>query len=169
MPLFTQMSGGWLKSSTATVIGDVRISAGASVWFNAVVRGDVAPITVGANVNIQDGSIVHCDSGEPMTIGDNVTIGHNAILHGAEVGDGALIGMGAVLLQRTKIGREAIVAAGAVVPPNMVVPDRMLVAGVPAKVLRPVTQAELDHMRHNNAHYVDLARRYVNGEFAEKI
>jgi carbonic anhydrase/acetyltransferase-like protein (isoleucine patch superfamily) len=112
-------------------------------------------------VNVQDGSVIHCDSGLPNIIGDDVTIGHRAVVHGGSVGAGTLIGMGAVVLSRSKIGRECLIAAGAVVPPGMEVPDRMLVAGVPGKIVRPVTEKDLAYMRWLTVHYVELAERYT--------
>src|SRR5882724_7034617 len=103
MPRFTRTSGDWFLADNATVCGDVTVGKSSSVWFNAVIRGDVAPIIIGRRVNVQDGSIIHCDSGVENTIEDDVTIGHRAIVHGAQVGRGTLVGMGAVLLGGTKI------------------------------------------------------------------
>jgi carbonic anhydrase/acetyltransferase-like protein (isoleucine patch superfamily) len=164
MRAFSEMRGGFFAAHNCTITGDVKISAQASFWFNAVVRGDVAPITIGRRVNVQDGAVVHCDSGIPNTIEDDVTIGHRAIVHGEFVGRGSLVGMGAVLLGRTKIGNECLIAAGAVVPPGLQVPDRMLVMGVPGKIVRPIKPEELEYMRWLTTHYVELARRYVSGE-----
>lgn len=163
MKCFSEMPGGYFAAHNCTITGDVKISAQSSFWFNAVVRGDVAPITIGRRVNVQDGAVVHCDSGIPNVIEDDVTIGHRAIVHGAFVGRGSLIGMGAVLLGRTRIGSECLVAAGAVVPPGLQVPDRMVVMGVPGKIVRPVKPDELQYMRWLTDHYVELARKYVNG------
>ena len=147
MPHFTKSPAGYYLANNATVAGDVTIGEGASFWFNAVVRGDVAPVVVGRRVNVQDGAVVHCDSGVPNVIEDDVTIGHRAVVHGAFVGKGTLIGMGAILLGRTRIGQECLVAAGAVVPPGLEVPDRMLVIGVPGRVVRPVSEEDLKYMR----------------------
>ena len=163
MKCFSEMPGGYFAANNCTITGDVKISDQSSFWFNAVVRGDVAPITIGRRVNVQDGAVVHCDSGIPNLIEDDVTIGHRAIVHGAFVGRGSLIGMGAVLLGRTRIGSECLVAAGAVVPPGLQVPDRMVVMGVPGKIVRPVKPDELQYMRWLTDHYVELARKYVNG------
>jgi carbonic anhydrase/acetyltransferase-like protein (isoleucine patch superfamily) len=159
------MPGGYFLAHNCTVTGDVRISAEASFWFNAVVRGDVAPITIGRRVNVQDGAVIHCDTGFANVIEDDVTIGHRAIVHGSHVGQGSLVGMGAVLLGKTKVGRECLIAAGAVVPPGLEVPDRMVVMGVPGRIARPVKDAELDYMRWLVPHYIELARRYAGGEF----
>jgi carbonic anhydrase/acetyltransferase-like protein (isoleucine patch superfamily) len=135
-----------------------------SFWFNAVVRGDVAPITIGRRVNVQDGAVIHCDSGVPNIIEDDVTIGHRAIVHGAHVGQGSLVGMGAILLSQTRIGRECLIGAGAVVPPGLVVPDRTVVIGVPGKIARPLRDKELNYLRWLTGHYVALAERYASGE-----
>jgi carbonic anhydrase/acetyltransferase-like protein (isoleucine patch superfamily) len=166
MPLFTQSPGGYFVAHNATIVGDVTIGELASFWFNAVVRGDVAPVTIGRRVNVQDGVVVHCDTDVPNVIEDDVTIGHGAIVHGTFVGRGSLIGMGSTLLSRTKIGHECLVAAGAVVPPGLEVPDRMLVMGVPGKIARPVKEQDLQYMRWLTDHYVELARQYVKGDAA---
>jgi carbonic anhydrase/acetyltransferase-like protein (isoleucine patch superfamily) len=164
MPLFTKSPGGFFLANNSTVVGDVTIGESSSFWFNAVVRGDVAPITIGRRVNVQDGAVVHCDTDVPNTIEDDVTIGHRAIVHGSFVGAGTLIGMGAVLLGRTRIGRECLVAAGAVVPPGLQVPDRMLIMGVPGRIARPVSDDDLKYMRWLSGHYVELAERYTREE-----
>ena len=161
MPLFTRTPAGYYLAHNATVTGDVTIGEDSSLWFNAVVRGDVASVTIGRRVNVQDGSVIHCDSGVPNEIEDDVTIGHRAIVHGTFVGQRTLVGMGAILLGRTRIGRECLVAAGAVVPPGLVVPDRMLVMGVPGRIARPVNEEDLKYMRWLSGHYVKLAERYV--------
>ena len=166
MALFTRLSSGAFLAHNATVVGDVEARELSSFWFNAVVRGDVAKVTIGRRVNVQDGAVVHCDSGIPNVIEDDVTIGHGAIVHGAAVGRGTLIGMGAVVLGRTRIGHECLVAAGAVVPPGLEVPDRMAVIGVPGKIVRPVREEELKYMRWLTSHYVELAEKYVRGEIS---
>jgi carbonic anhydrase/acetyltransferase-like protein (isoleucine patch superfamily) len=163
-PLFTQSPGGYFVAHNATIVGDVEIGALASFWFNAVVRGDVAPVSIGRRVNVQDGVVIHCDTDLPNVIEDDVTIGHGAIVHGTFVGKGSLVGMGSTLLSRTRIGRECLVAAGAVVPPGLNVPDRMLVMGVPGKIVRPVTDRDLEYMRWLTGHYVELAQKYVQGD-----
>jgi len=163
MPLFTQSPGGYFVAHNATIVGDVTIGELSSFWFNAVVRGDVAPVTIGRRVNVQDGVVVHCDTDVPNVIEDDVTIGHGAIVHGAFVGRGSLVGMGSTLLSQTWIGRGCLVAAGAVVPPGLVVPDGMLVMGVPGKIVRPVTDKDLQYMKWLTTHYVELAREYVLG------
>ena len=167
MPLITRTPGHFYLAHNATVTGEVSIGRDASFWFNAVVRGDVAPIAIGKRVNVQDGACVHCDSGVTNVISDDVTIGHGAIVHGMFVGPGSLIGMGAKVLGRTQIGRECLIAAGAVVPPGLEVPDRMVVMGVPGKIIRPVKEEELKYMRWLSTHYVDLAMRYAMGKVKE--
>jgi carbonic anhydrase/acetyltransferase-like protein (isoleucine patch superfamily) len=168
MPLFTQTPANYFKAHNATVTGDVTIGQLCSFWFNAVVRGDVAPVTIGPRTNVQDGVVVHCDTDVPNQIGADCVIGHNAIVHGARVGDRCLIGMGAALLGQTRLGNDCFVAAGAVVPPGLQVPDGMMVMGVPAKIVRPVRDNEREYMRTLVQHYIELAQRYVRGEILEK-
>ena len=159
MALFTKTPGNFYVAHNATVVGDVTIGELSSFWFNAVVRGDVAPVTIGRRVNVQDGVVIHCDTDVPNVIEDDVTIGHRAVVHGTSVGQGTLIGMGAVVLSRSKIGRECLIAAGAVVPPDLVVPDRSLVVGVPGRIARPLNDKDLAYMRWLTTHYVELAEK----------
>ncbi len=149
----------------ATVIGDVVLGAGANLWFNVVVRGDVAGIRIGPRTNLQDGVIVHTDYGVPNEIGGQVVVGHGAILHGRRIGDGCLIGMGAVVLSGSEIGDEALIAAGCVVPERMVVPPRALVAGVPGQIVGEISAKWLDRTRYINAHYLELAAQYARGDW----
>ncbi|MDP9366133.1 MAG: gamma carbonic anhydrase family protein [Chloroflexota bacterium] len=144
----------------AVVVGDVAIETGASVWFGATLRGDVAPIRLGARSNVQDGAVLHVDAGTPCVVGEDVTIGHGAIVHGAEVGDGVTIGMGAVVLSRARIGAGATVAAGAVVPEDADVPPGALVMGVPAREKRLLSDRERAASVENAARYVRNAARY---------
>jgi carbonic anhydrase/acetyltransferase-like protein (isoleucine patch superfamily) len=162
MPLFTRTPGNYFVAHNATVVGEARAGELSSFWFNAVVRGDVAPVTIGRRTNVQDGVVVHCDTDVPNVIEGDVTIGHRAVVHGAHVGRGSLIGMGAILLGRTRIGQECLIAAGAVVPPGLEVPDRKLVAGVPGRIVRPVGEKDLVYMRWLTGHYIELAERYVS-------
>jgi carbonic anhydrase/acetyltransferase-like protein (isoleucine patch superfamily) len=162
-------SQGFYYAPNALIAGDVQIGADSSVWFNAVVRGDVAPIRIGARVNVQDGAIIHCDSGRQQVIEDEVSIGHQAVVHCVRVGEGTLIGMGAHVLGRSTIGRECIIAAGAVVPEGMEVPDRSVVMGVPGRIRRGVTDEELRYIRWISPHYVALAQRWANGEFRSLV
>jgi carbonic anhydrase/acetyltransferase-like protein (isoleucine patch superfamily) len=168
MPLMTRTPGNYFKARSSIITGDVTIGELCSFWFNAVVRGDVAPISIGRRTNVQDGAVIHCDTGVANVIGEEVVIGHGAIVHGAQVGDRCLIGMGATLLSQTRLGNECFVAAGAVVPPGLVVPDRMMVMGVPGKIVRPVKEKELEYMRWLVPHYIELAEKHARGEIVEK-
>jgi carbonic anhydrase/acetyltransferase-like protein (isoleucine patch superfamily) len=148
-------------AETATLIGDVSIGPGASVWYGAVLRGDVGWIRVGARCNVQDLVCVHMTTDLSNTdIGDDVTIGHGAIIHGAVIEDGALVGMGAIVLDNVRIGSGAIVAAGAVLPPGTVVAPGTLVRGSAARSVRELGRDEIDRLRQTAMHYVDLARAY---------
>ena len=128
----------WIAPN-ATVIGDVRLAANASIWWNAVLRGDNDPITIGENTNIQDGSVLHTDEGVPLTIGRDVTVGHMVMLHGCTIGDGSLIGIGAIVLNRAVIGKNCLIGANTLIPEGKVIPDRSLVMGSPGKVVRELT------------------------------
>lgn len=152
----------WI-ADTAQVIGDVRLGAGASVWFNTVLRGDNDPITIGAGSNIQDGSVLHTDEGVPLTIGCNVTVGHMAMLHGCTIGDESLIGIGAVVLNGAVIGRNCIVGAGALVTEGKNFPDGSLIIGSPAKVVRQLEPGQIARLRQSAEHYQSNARRYQAG------
>ena len=169
MRLFKQFKDGSCRAHNATVTGDVTLGPESSLWFNAVVRGDVAPVSIGARTNVQDNAVVHCDSGCPNVIGKHVTIGHGAIVHGVEVGDGSLIGMGATLLGRTKIGKRCLVAAGALVPPGTEVPDEMMVLGVPGRVTRLITDEERRYLDWLAPHYVKLAKLHCESPDAPRI
>ncbi len=144
----------------ATVIGDVRLAAGASVWWNAVVRGDNDPIVIGENTNIQDGSVLHTGEGVPLTLGRDITVGHMVMLHGCTVGDGSLIGIGSIVLNRAVIGRHCLIGANSLIPEGKVIPERSLVMGSPGKVVRELSDEEVARLLHGAAHYVDNARRY---------
>lgn len=148
-------------------MGDVTIGPDSSVWYNVVIRADVAPVTIGSRTNIQDGAILHADPGYPCSVGDDVTVGHHAIVHGATVEDGALIGMGAILLNGARIGRAAIVAAGAVVPEGMIVGEGTLVAGIPAKEKRSLDDDGRGLGRYAAERYVENARRHVRASEVE--
>lgn len=145
---------------TSVVIGDVTLHAGASVWYGAVLRADFGPIVIGADSNIQDNCTLHVDPGFPITVGERVSVGHNAVLHGATVEDDCLIGMGATVLNGAVIGAGSLVAAQALVPQGMRVPPGSLVAGVPAKVKRPLTEEERRGLTLNGTFYVDLAKTH---------
>jgi carbonic anhydrase/acetyltransferase-like protein (isoleucine patch superfamily) len=149
-------------AETAVVLGDVEIGADSSVWYGAVVRGDLNFIRIGKGCSVQDNVTLHVDRGRySLTIGDRVTIGHNAVVHACTIGDDCLIGIGAVVLDGAVIGESSIVAAGAVVPPGMTVPPRSLAVGVPAKVRRELTGADLRKVSDNAEDYVELRRIYL--------
>jgi carbonic anhydrase/acetyltransferase-like protein (isoleucine patch superfamily) len=148
-------------ADTARVLGEVTLAPGVNIWYGVSVRGDVAPIVIGANTNVQDNTVIHCDKGFPNIIGANVTIGHGAILHGQAVGDGTLIGMGARLLRQSKIGKGCVIAAGALVPPGMVVPDGMVAMGAPAKVVRPTNDEEKAYLARIPPRYIENARLHA--------
>ncbi len=145
---------------TASVVGEVTLHAGASVWYGAVLRGDVERISVGASSNVQDNCTLHADPGFPVTVGERVSIGHNAVVHGATVEDDCLIGMGATVLNGAVIGAGFLVAAQALVPQGMRVPPGSLVAGVPAKVKRELTEEERQGVTLNGTMYAALARQH---------
>jgi carbonic anhydrase/acetyltransferase-like protein (isoleucine patch superfamily) len=146
-------------------MGDVRLAAEASVWYQCVLRGDMAPITVGARSNIQDLTMVHVDEGLPCSIGAGVGVGHRCILHGCEIEDDCLIGMGSVLLNGVRVGTGSVIGAGAVVPEGMRIPPGSLVLGVPARITRPVDDALRARIRLTVEHYVALARLHAEGRF----
>jgi carbonic anhydrase/acetyltransferase-like protein (isoleucine patch superfamily) len=149
-------------ASGARVIGAVRLEEGASVWYNAVLRADSDRIVLGVGSNIQDNVSVHVDTGHPVLIGANVSVGHNAVVHGCTIGDGSLIGMGSVILSGAVIGSGCLVAGGAVVLENSVIPDGSLVAGVPAKVRRPLTDEERQKIIGNAEIYRAHTQRHVD-------
>jgi len=149
----------------AVVLGDVTLGEESSVWYGAVVRGDMAPITIGARTNLQDGTIVHVDEGVPCTIGQRVGVGHRVILHGCTVEDDCLIGMGAILLNQVRIGTGSVVAAGAVIPEGMVVPPRSVVMGVPGRIVRQVDAALTERIAATWQHYVGQAQAHRSGRF----
>jgi carbonic anhydrase/acetyltransferase-like protein (isoleucine patch superfamily) len=140
-----------------TVVGSVRIGAGASIWYGSVLRADTEDISVGANSNIQDGSVLHADPGDPVDVGERVTVGHGAVLHGAVVEDDCLIGMRATLLNGARIGSGSIVAAGAMVTGGKVIPPGSLVMGAPAKVVREVSDEERSEIAVSWREYVESA------------
>ncbi len=159
--ILPQIAEGVFLAETATLIGDVVIEAQASVWFGAVLRGDVGKIRVGARSNIQDLVMMHTTGGRcDAVVGSDVVVGHGAIIHSARVGDGALIGMGAILLDDAVVGEGSIVAAGSVVPPNMQIPKYSMVMGTPARVVRELGAEERSAGAHGASGYVELAAQY---------
>lgn len=147
----------------ATVLGDVTMKPGASVWFGAVVRGDNDPIVIGRDTNIQDGSVLHSDPGQPLIIGDGVTVGHKAMLHSCTIGDNSLIGIGAVILGRAVVGRDCIIGANALITEGKVIPDGSLVMGQPGKVVKTLEPGQIEALRVSAEHYVQNWKRYAAG------
>ena len=144
----------------ATVVGSVVLKEHASVWPQAVIRGDMATITVGARSNVQDGSVLHVDADTPLVIGDDVTIGHQVMLHGCTIGDGTLIGIQAVVLNGATIGKGCLVGAGALVTEGKSFPDHVMILGSPARVVRELAPEHVARIRHGAVHYVEEAARY---------
>jgi carbonic anhydrase/acetyltransferase-like protein (isoleucine patch superfamily) len=145
----------------ATLVGKVKLESGASVWFNAVLRGDNELIHIGENSNVQDGTVMHTDMGFPLNIGKGVTIGHNAMLHGCTVGDYSLIGINAVILNGAKIGKNCIIGANSLIGEGKEIPDGSLVMGSPGKVVRELTEVQKKMLEASAAHYVHNAQRYA--------
>ena len=144
----------------AIIIGKVKLEKNSSIWFNAVLRGDIEKIVIGENSNIQDGSVLHTDPGYPLTVGKGVTVGHMVMLHGCEISDDTLIGIGSTILNKAKIGKNCIIGANTLVTENKVIPDNSLVLGSPGKVVRKVTDEEIKVIRENAKHYVTNSKRY---------
>lgn len=153
--------GGWIAEN-ATVIGQVEAGRNVSIWYNVVIRGDNDPITIGDDTNIQDGSILHNDEGVPLKIGSRVTVGHMAMLHGCTVGDDTLIGINAVVLNHAVIGKDCIIGANALIPEGKVIPDRSLVVGSPGRIIRELTDQDIESIRTNATNYVANARLYAS-------
>ncbi len=144
----------------AVLIGNVTLKKEANIWFNATLRGDVEPITIGEGSNIQDGSVIHTDPGCPAIIGKNVTVGHLVMLHGCEIEDDCLIGIGSTILNKAKIGKNSIIGANTLITENKNIPERSLVIGSPGKVIRQVTDEEIKHIKENADHYVKNFKKY---------
>lgn len=149
----------------ASVMGNVSFGEDVSVWYGAVIRADVEAIIIGDRTNIQDTAVLHADPGDPTIIGNDVTIGHGAIVHGAVVGDCSLIGMRATVLNKAVIGKNCIIGAGALVTEGMQIPDNSLVVGIPAKVVRQISQQQAIGLKMSALHYVEMAKRHKGGEF----
>jgi carbonic anhydrase/acetyltransferase-like protein (isoleucine patch superfamily) len=149
----------WVADS-AQVMGQVSLAEGASIWYGAVLRGDNDPISIGRNSNIQDGSVLHTDTGKPLVVGEGVTVGHQVMLHGCTIGDNSLIGIQSVILNGARIGKNCIVGAGAIVTEGKEFPDGVLIVGAPAKVVRELTPEQIERLQHQSAHYVQQAQRH---------
>lgn len=154
-------------AKNATVIGDVTMKEHASVWFHTVIRGDSDKIEIGRYTNIQDNCTLHTDAGHQIHLGDYITVGHNAIVHGAFIDDETLIGMGAIILNKARIGKHCVIGAGALVCENQIIPDNSVVIGCPAKVLKHVSQEQIDHILENAIHYAELGMEYKKMEEKE--
>ena len=152
----------WVADS-AVVIGNVELAEAASIWFGAVLRGDTESLSIGVRSNVQDGSVLHADPGFPLVVGAGVTIGHQVMLHGCTIGDDSLVGIQAVVLNGARIGRHCLVAAGAIVTEGKQFPDGSLIMGAPARVVRPLTQEQIEGLKEGAQHYVDNARRHREG------
>ena len=153
--------GRYFVADNATVLGRVMLGEDVGIWFNAVVRGDVEDIVIGARTNIQDNCVLHADAGSPLHVGEGVTVGHQATVHGCTVGDNSLIGIQAVVLNGAKIGRNCIIGANALIAEGKEIPDNSLVLGAPGRVKRELTTEELEGLRHSATHYVNNFRRYL--------
>lgn len=147
----------------SAILGDVTLAEGTSVWYGAVIRGDLDTITIGKNSNVQDNCTLHGDRGYPITLGESVSIGHNAVVHGATVGDNTVIGMGSVLLNGCVIGKNSIVGAGAVVSGGAHFPDGSLIVGIPAKAISDLHPVQIEHNRENAETYCKLALEHAKG------
>ena len=145
-------------ANNATILGNVSIGEGSSVWYNAVIRSEEETIEIGQESNIQDQCVLHTDRGYPLKIGDRVTIGHGAIVHGCTIEDEVLIGMGAIVLNGACIGSHSIIGAGCVVPENMVIPQKSVVVGVPAKIIKKTSESQVSDILSNADHYVKLSK-----------
>jgi carbonic anhydrase/acetyltransferase-like protein (isoleucine patch superfamily) len=155
--------GDYFVAPNAAVIGSVVLEHNASVWWNVTIRGDNDVITLGENVNVQDGSVLHTDGGVQLTLARNVSIGHLVMLHGCTVGENTLVGIGAIVLNRVTIGRNCLVGAGSLIPEGKVIPDGSLVLGVPGRVMRSLTPEEIAMNTWIAEHYVERATRYRQG------
>ena len=162
------MPAPWIHE-TAVVLGDVTLGDDVSVWPNAVIRGDVDRITIGARSNVQDGAVIHCDEGIPTVIGEECVIGHRAVLHGTVLEDGVLVGMGAILLNRVHVGTGSIIGAGAMVTEGTRIPPGSLVLGVPAKVVRTLTAEQQGGIRENAVRYAELKERHRAGAISRHM
>ncbi|MFT4720334.1 MAG: carbonic anhydrase/acetyltransferase-like protein (isoleucine patch superfamily) [Candidatus Azotimanducaceae bacterium] len=147
-------------ADNATVIGSVILEQNASIWFNAVLRGDNDLITIGENSNIQDGSVLHTDSGIPLTVGKNVTVGHKVMLHGCDVGEGTLVGINSVILNGAKIGKNCLIGANSLIAEGKVIPDGSMVIGSPGKIVRQLTPEQMQGLEMSAMHYVENFKRY---------
>ncbi|MGE0484641.1 MAG: gamma carbonic anhydrase family protein [Gammaproteobacteria bacterium] len=155
--------GDYFVAASASVIGTVLLKNDASVWFGAVLRGDIEPIVIGEGSNVQDLAVLHTDAGHPLTVGRNCTIGHKVMLHGCTIGDNSLIGINAVVLNGAVIGRNCLIGAGALIPEGKTIPDGSLVMGVPGKVVRELTAEQIAGLTASAERYQRNFKRYLGG------
>lgn len=156
--------GGFYVAENATIVGEVWLAPGSSVWYGAVVRGDMASITIGECSNIQDLCVLHCDPGMDLVVGKYVTVGHQAMIHGCSVGDRCLIGIQSIILAGAKVGEGSLVAAGALVRESQIVPPRSIVVGVPGKIIGQTTDAQLAEFEERAKRYREVSERHVRGD-----
>lgn len=145
----------------AVIIGNVTIGSQSSIWFQTVVRGDIAPITIGERSSVQDCTVVHVNTDAPTTIGNDVTIGHSALVHGTTIGDGVLVGMGAIVMSYSEIGAGAVIAAGALIPERVIVPEHAVMVGMPAKQRSALDEQQARHLAGIPGRYVRVSRQYI--------
>ena len=155
--------GDYWIAPNAAVMGNVVLKKNASIWFNVTVRGDNDPIEIGENTNIQDGSVLHTDVGKPLIIGKNVTVGHMVMLHGCTIGDNSLIGIGSIILNGAKIGRNCLIGANSLITEGKEIPDNSMVMGAPGKVVREVSEGQIQMLTGSALHYVENWKRYQKG------
>ena len=160
-----QSSGENWVAPNATIVGNVTLEKNSSIWFNAVLRGDIENIYIGEGSNIQDGSVLHTDPGYPLKVGKNVTVGHLVMLHGCTIGENSLIGIGAVILNNVKIGKNCIIGAKTLIAENKEIPDDSLVVGSPGRIIRKVTEDEKKAVLENTKHYQDNWKKYSKSIF----
>jgi carbonic anhydrase/acetyltransferase-like protein (isoleucine patch superfamily) len=156
---------GFYVAPGAIVVGDVVMAPGVNIWFGSIIRGDLARVSLGARLNVQDGCVIHTDADQPQDIDEGVVIGHGAILHGRRIGRDTLVGIGARLLTGCEIGEECLIAAGAIVTENRRIPPRSVVMGIPGRIVREITAQDLEKTRNINAHYLEMAQRYARGAY----
>ncbi|MCC3376509.1 gamma carbonic anhydrase family protein [Cohnella sp. REN36] len=159
---YPRLASGIYVAEGAKIVGNVTIGEDSSVWFNAVLRGDLAPIVIGRRCNIQDGVVGHVNTDQPLLLEDGVSVGHAAIVHGCKIGKGTLIGMGAIVLNGAEIGEYALVGAGAIVTERQVIPPYTLCLGTPAKVVRELNEQDLQRMQRTADSYVSKGKQYAN-------
>lgn len=155
--------GEYWAAPTASLIGNIRLEKNASIWFGAVLRGDIEQILIGPGSNVQDNCVCHTDKGYPLTLGAGCTVGHGAVLHGCSVGDNSLVGIGATILNGAVIGKNCIIGAHALIPEGKEIPDNSLVVGMPGRVIRKLSEENIEHLRWSSAHYVRQWQKFAAG------